>query len=129
PPARDARDVVPEEANRSTVGTQLPRDEVEERGLAGAVRTDDEPALARLDGEADRGRHAKPPEGLVEAAHGERAHRPASCRGGIAAAAACGRHLAVDRRTRRPRPGTSPSGMNTTMRTKMAPRTKFQRSM
>jgi hypothetical protein len=48
--ARHASDVAIEERDRAGVGRELAGDQVEERGLPGAVGADDEPALAGLDG-------------------------------------------------------------------------------
>src|SRR6185503_8054755 len=48
---------------------------------------------------------------------------------GHPAAVARGRSAATARRQRRTVPGTNPSGMKTTITTKIAPSTKFQRSM
>jgi hypothetical protein len=47
--ARDLGDVVAEEFDRSAIGRKLSGDQIEQRRLARAVRTDDQPALAGLD--------------------------------------------------------------------------------
>ena len=79
------------------------------------------------DREVDRGGDAQAAERLVQVAHLERGHGPASrFRAG---AGARGPRIAMAQRQNRTQPGTSPSGMNTTISTKMAPSTKFQRSM
>src|SRR5262245_41749557 len=142
PAARHARDVAPEERDRARVGSKLSGDEVEQRGLARAIGADDQAPLSRLDEEIHTGRDPEAPERLLEATHGERAHRPAFSPGagtraasaaGVRAASGAGpaprgRRAPVAKRQRRAVPGTSPSGMKTTITTKMAPRTKFQRS-
>src|SRR5215469_15725894 len=74
-PRGEPRDVAAEEGDRAAIGFELAHDEAEERGLAGAVRADDEAALARLDGEIDGGGDAQPTEGLGKTADGERGHR------------------------------------------------------
>ena len=51
--ARHARDVVAEQLDRAAVGREFAGDQVEQRGLAGAVRADDQPPLARRDVEID----------------------------------------------------------------------------
>src|SRR5439155_12565531 len=48
--------------------------EIEQRRLAGAVRTDDQPALPRLDREVHARGHAQAAERLVEMTNGQRAH-------------------------------------------------------
>ena len=53
-----------------------------------------------------------------------RAEAPGADTGAVAR----GRHALAAHRQSRTVPGTKPSGMKTTMTTKMAPRTKFQRS-
>src|SRR5712692_8982431 len=111
PAAGHLRDVPIEEGDGAAVRAELAGDEVEQRRLARAIRADDEPALPRLNAQAHVGGDAEAAEPLLEPANGQRAHRPRT------------------RRASRTAPGTSPSGMNTTMATKMAPRTKFQRSM
>jgi hypothetical protein len=74
--ARHARDVAIEERDGAGVRRELPGDQVEERGLAGPVGADDEPALARLDDQIDARGDAQPAERFVETADGERAQRP-----------------------------------------------------
>jgi len=73
PPARDTRDVLVEQSDRAAVGRELARDQVEERGLAGAVGADDEPALAGLDRQVDARRDAQSAERLAEVANRQRA--------------------------------------------------------
>src|SRR5262249_31771955 len=121
-------DVAVEELDRATVGRELSGDEIEQRRLAGAVGADDEPALARLYRERHSVGHAQAAEGLVELFYGERGHRPPSSRGRRAATPR-GRAAAIAHRPRRAAPGTSPSGMKMTIATKIAPSTKFHRSM
>src|SRR5262249_45854784 len=116
--ARDARDVPIEERDRAAVGPELAGDEVEERGLAGAVRADDESPLAGFDAEVDGGGDAQAAERLLEATQGERGHGPRSSPAAPTGATARGRAIAVAQRASRAVPGTSPSGMKMTMTTK-----------
>src|SRR5262245_5024362 len=129
PTARHARDVAVEERDRPAVGLELAGDQVEQRGLPRAIGPDDEPPLARLDGERHVGGDPEAAERLAEVLHAERAHRPPSLPGAGTTAASRGRPAARAQRQSRAVPGTSPSGMNTTMTTKIAPSTKFHRSM
>ncbi len=130
--ARHLGDVAVEQLDRAAVGKKLAGDEIEQRGLAGAVRPDDQPALARLDFQIDVGGDAQAAERFAQALDGKRGHGF----GSTAGAAGCvtgttffvpliARHAERDSRAM---PGTRPSGMNTTMATKMAPSMKFQRT-
>src|SRR5262249_37777357 len=116
-----------EQQDRPAVRRELSHDEVEQRGLAGAVRTDDQPPLARLDDEIDVGGDAQAAERLAEPVDDERGH-------GVAPAPSAAPALRRPRSERHPirhsraLPGTRPSGMKRTMSTKMAPSMKFQRS-
>ncbi len=111
-------------AGRSRVGLRAPR----QRRYSGVART-----AAPLLHPLQRARERRPAH--PESRHAEgRSRAPARGRPGAAtprhpAAVARGRIAAIARRQRRTVPGTSPSGMKTTMTTKMAPRTKFHRSM
>ena len=107
-----ARDLAPEDADRARVAAQVAGDEVEERGLAGAVGPDDEPALARHHLERDVVRRRQPAEGLAQSPHRERRRHG---RGRL-------------RATRRRTPGTIPCGMKITMPTNTNPSSMFQRS-
>jgi hypothetical protein len=71
--AGHSRDVLVEQGDRAAVGGQLAGDQVEERGLAGAVGADDEPALAGLDEQVDVGRDTQPAERLRQLADRQRA--------------------------------------------------------
>ena len=125
-----ARQLLAEQRDRAAIGPHLAGDQVEERGLAGAVGADDEAAFAGLDAQADRAGDAQAAEGFVEIADDQRAHgASAFCEGPPAAGAAGGRSALSAQRARRTEPGTSPSGMNTTMATKIAPSSMFQRSI
>src|SRR5258706_16339778 len=112
--ARHARDVPAQQVNRAAVRRELPGDEVEQRGLAGAVRADDEPPLARLDVEIDVGGDAQAAERLAELVDGERAH-------GFGSALPAMTMLRRLRNARQPCrhsravPGTRPSGIRMTM--------------
>ena len=78
PAARHAGDVAVEQPDRAAVGRELAGDQVEQRGLAGAVRADDQPPLARLDGEVDAAGDAQAAERFAQAVDGERGHGFAS---------------------------------------------------
>src|SRR5580704_2268855 len=130
--ARRPRDVAVEQLDRAGVGLQLAGDQIEQGGLAGAVRADDQAALARLDFEIDVGGDAKAAERFAQAFDGKRGHGFGSAAGAGGCvtgttffAALIARHAERDSRAM---PGTRPSGMNTTMATKMAPSMKFQRT-
>ena len=56
------------------VGRDLAGDEIEQRGLAGAVGADDQAPLARLDREVDIGGDAQAAERLAQVIDGERGH-------------------------------------------------------
>src|SRR5579862_380893 len=124
--ARQPRNVTVEQQNSAAVGRKLAGDEVEQRRLAGPVGTDNQPALARLNREIDVLRDVQPAERLVQPPDGQRGHdfcpSIVGCAGKLRRFAS--RHAA---RVRRTVPGTSPSGMNTTIATKIAPSMKFQR--
>src|SRR5262249_53612646 len=126
--ARHAGDVAVEQRDRPTVGLELACDQVEERRLPRAVGPDDQAPLARLDLERHVGGDAEAAERLAEMVHAERAHRPPSPPRAGTAAAPRGRPAARAQRQTRTVPGTSPSGMNTTIRPKIAPSTKSQRA-
>ena len=127
-------DVPAEERDRPAVGPELAGHQVEERRLARAVRADDQAPLALRHREIHRGGDEQAAEGLRQALHRQRGRRAAH-RARLLARRGHRRHRprrggrAVTRRHSRAAPGTSPSGMKTTIATKMAPRTKFQRSM
>ena len=74
PAAGHARDVAAEQRDRAAVGRDLAGDQVEQRGLAGAVRADDQAPLAGLDREVDVGGDAQAAEGLAQRFDGERGH-------------------------------------------------------
>src|SRR5580692_4131782 len=131
--ARHLGDVAVKQLDRAAIGKKLAGDEIEQRGLAGAVRADDQPALAWLDFQADVGGDAQAAARFAQALDGKRGHGFGSTTGaaGCVTGAAFGfapliaRHAERDSRAM---PGTRPSGMNTTMATKMAPSMKFQRT-
>src|SRR4051794_14136841 len=98
------RDLFAEQENIALVDGQVARDQVEERGLAGAVGADDQAALAGLDGQRDAVDRRQATEGLVQVRDLKRSHSLFA-------------------------PGTTPSGMNTTIATKTKPSSMFQRSI
>src|SRR5579884_569993 len=109
--------------DRAAVRVQLAGDEIEQRGLTGTVRADDQAAFARFDRKAHVIGDAQPAEGLAQCADRERCH-------GLICVIDAGctrlsrRHNERDSRIV---PGTKPSGMNTTIATKIAPSMKFHR--
>src|SRR5262249_16020609 len=121
-------DVASKQRNVAAVGGELAGNQIEQRGLAGTVGADDQPALARVDGKAHIGGHAQAPNGLIEGGDRERRHRdasgPAADTGALLPRSACQplRHSLTE-------PGTRPSGMKLMMRIKITPSTRFQRSM
>src|SRR2546421_3219840 len=74
PAARGARDVASHELDRTAVGRDLPRDQVEERGLAGAVGADDQPPLADRDVEIDACGDTQAAESLAQGSDSEGGH-------------------------------------------------------
>ena len=115
---RQLEQLLTEQLHRTGVGRKVARHQIEERGLAGAVRADDQPPLSRHHAERDLLRRGQAAKALVEADHFER-----------------GRHtrrsfLGVRQRSHSCRsPGTKPNGMNMMTITKIAPSSEFQRSM
>src|SRR5262245_44055209 len=108
----EPRDVLSEEMDGARVAPQVPGEQVEERGLAGAVGLVAQAPLAGHDLE----RHAVDPqqsaEGILHPADPE-----------------SGRHRPFERDYQRRTPGTMPSGMKMTITTNTKPRSMFQRSM
>ena len=123
-----AQEFLPEQPDRTGIGGEVAGDQVEQRGLAGPVRADDQAALARHDGERYvlRGRQAA--EALAEMRDLERGRR--HCAGSDAVPRAALRPLMrfCNRRHACVQPGTRPYGMNMITTTKMRPSSVFQRS-
>src|SRR5207249_9475101 len=103
-PGRKARDLLDEVHDAARVAREIAGEEFEERGLAGAVRADDQAPLARRDLERYIVDGGKPAERPLQALDAKR------------------RHILLT-------PGTTPSGINTTMNTNTKPSSMFQRSM
>src|SRR5215470_7719100 len=125
-PTRCARNVLSEQRDRSRVGCEFSGDQIEQRGFAGAVRTDDESPLAGLDRKVDALGDAKAAERFRQSGDGQRRHGGAP---GVGLRA--GRSTRQRRRAKpqiRTEPGTNPSGMKLMMATKMTPSTRFQRT-
>src|SRR3989442_110801 len=101
---REAGHVFFKQEDVSGIPRQVAGDQVEERGLAGAVRADDEAPLARRHLERDVVDGRKATKRLSQVLEVKRSHSLFT-------------------------PGTTPSGMNTTISTKTKPRSVFQRSM
>src|SRR5262249_18890952 len=118
-----------EQPDRSRVGRDLAGDQVEQRGLARAVRADDQAPLAGLDRERDIARDAQAAERLAQVVEGERGHGLRSAAGRAAAPLNRAPRPRQAERASRTEPGTSPSGMKVIIRTKMTPSTRFQRTM
>ncbi len=129
--ARRAGDVAAEQRHRAGVGRDLAGDEIEQGGLAGAVRSDDQTAFAGGDVKTDIGGDAQAAERLAQIADGKRGRGhgfgPVADAAVLPAVLFCRFAACHAERVSRTAPGTSPSGMNTTMATKMAPSMKFQR--
>src|SRR6476659_8897908 len=125
--ARNARDVLPEQLDGARVGCDLAGDQVEQRGLAGAVRPDDQPPFARRDVEIDVAGDVQSAERLTQPRDRERTHCVGSVSPGMLGLFLSRRPKAS--RTSRAVPGTSPSGIRMTMATKTKPSSIFQRSM
>jgi hypothetical protein len=60
------RDFLVEKEDLSRIAAQVPGDQIEERGLPGAVRADDQPPLALLDLERDVVDGGQAAEGLLQ---------------------------------------------------------------
>src|SRR5437868_9553825 len=125
--ARRAGDIAAEQRDRAAVGRDLAGDQIEQRGLTGAIGTDDQPPLARRDIEIDVRGHAQTAERLVQTIDAERGH------GGGAPTLPRTGELLRSRNARQPifqmrtDPGTKPSGMKVMMATKITPSTRFTR--
>src|SRR4029079_2174839 len=72
--ARHAGNILAQQVNRARVRRELAGDQIEQGGLARAVRADDEPPFARLDLEIDIGGDTQAAERLAELVDDERAH-------------------------------------------------------
>src|SRR6185312_9193994 len=127
--ARQAGDVFAEEPDAAAIRPELAGDEVEQRRLARAVGADDQAALARRDIEVHIGGDTQAAEGFDQVAQLERAHPALPPPVRSAAAARGPRRRDQAHRHSRTEPGTKPSGMKMTMATKIAPSTRFQRSI
>src|SRR5258708_4096183 len=101
---REPADLFAEQLDRPGVAREIAGEEIGERGLAGAVRPDDQPPFPGLNTQGNVGDRRQAAEGLLQVLDTKRFH-----------------NLFV--------PGTTPSGMNTTMNTKTKPSSMFQRSM
>src|SRR6266851_4175404 len=100
---REVGDVFSKQDDVSGIARQVAGDQVEERGLAGAVGADDQAPLARRHLERDIADGRQAAERFPQVLEAKRSHSLFT-------------------------PGTTPSGMNTTMRTKTKPSSMFQRS-
>ena len=119
-----SRNIAVEQSNRPGIGREFPGDQIEQRGLTCAVWADDQATFALLDVEIHIAGHAQPAEGFGEPVYDQSAH----CRGPAVIGKLALLLPRQSERVSRTAPGTRPSGMNTTIATKMAPSMKFQRS-
>src|SRR5262249_37526710 len=103
PVGREAGHRPLEQRDAAGVGRQVSGDEVEERGLAGAVGADNEAPLSRRDLERHAVDGGQATERFLQVLDLKRRHSLCT-------------------------PGTTPSGMNTTMTTNTMPISMFQRS-
>src|SRR5258708_32845616 len=101
---REAPDFGAKERDGPRVTRKIDGQQIEERGLARTVGPDDQAPLARRHGERDIGDRRQAAEGLLQVLETKRFHSLWN-------------------------PGTTPSGMKTTIRTKTKPSSMFQRSM
>src|SRR5260370_40757121 len=102
-------DVLSEQRDRARVGCELSGDQIEQRGLAGPIGTDDETPLAGLDRKVDALGDTKAAERFRQSGDGQRRHG-----GAPAAGLRAGRRSRQRRRAKpqiRTAPGTNPSGM------------------
>src|SRR5258708_1959785 len=112
---RELGDVGSEQSDLSRIRPHVTADLVEQRGLAGAVRTDDQAALARPYCERYVLRHHKSAERLLQV---DDLERIVGCRG-------CHR---VPLRSNLLKPGTIPVGITRTMNRNTRPSSMFHRS-
>src|SRR5438270_4048443 len=108
--------VLPKKPDRPGGRAQVAGDLIEQRGLAGAVRTDDEPALSGIDAHRYILSRRQAAEELCEVDDFQSRNL---------------RHLPPPRGrvSRRFSPGTIPSGITSTMSTNTKPSSMFQRSI
>ena len=123
------RDVAAEQGNRAAVGCDLAGNQVEERGLAGAVGTNNQAPLARFHDQFDIGGDAQAAERLAQRFDGQRAHGLRSLAGRATHPLSRARTDCDAARHSRTEPGTRPSGMKLMIKMKITPSTRFQRSM
>src|SRR5262245_66477485 len=121
-----AHELLPEQPHRTGIGGEVAGDQVEEGGLARPVRTDDQPPLARHDGERDVLRRRQAAEALAQMRDLERGRR--HCAGSEAVPPAALRALKrfCNRRHACVQPGTRPYGMNMITTTKITPSSGVQ---
>ena len=125
PLGRHAHQFLAEQLHRTGIGGQIAGDEIEQRGLAGAVRADDQPAFARHHLQRDIPGRRQAAETLVQAVDDERGRHSA---GSAAGAGVFGLLRFAKRSQSARKPGTSPSGMKMMTAMKVAPSRVFQRS-
>src|SRR6185369_2788097 len=120
------RDGFAQQRDAARVGGQVARDQVEQRGLAGAVGADQQVPLALLDPQVDRARDLQPAEGLAQIGDfDDGAHVVFSSGPDFS----MGRAVRRRGRRRRASPATMPPGMNITMMMNTKPSSMIHRSM
>src|SRR5689334_10169365 len=127
PPAWHLGDVMTKQMYRTGIRGQFSCNQVEKRGLSGAIGSDDQPALARFYIEVDAVRDAQAAERFAQSGNSQRAHGFAPAPLGTLPVSLWRLRQII--RHKRALPGTSPSGIKMTIATKIAPSRKFQRSM
>src|SRR4029453_18560036 len=127
-----AQQLLSEQPDRAAVGGEIAGDQVEQRGLAGAVRADDQAPLARHHAQRHVLGCGQPAEPLAQMRDFERRYRRrrGHCADSDAVWLVVLRALArfAHRRHSCVQPGTRPEGMNTITTTKITPSSVFQRS-
>src|ERR1700760_343966 len=115
PIGRRMSNISPEQPDHPGIRPQIAADLIEQRGLAGAVRSDDQPALARPHFQGHILRDDQAAKGLLEVHDFKcvlRAHRASPRSAAISLV----------------NPGTMPAGITRTMKRNTSPSSMFQRS-
>jgi len=127
--ARHMRDIAAEQEDRAAVGRQFAGNQVEQGGLAGTVRSDDQAPFPGFDGKIDVAGDVQAAERFAQSVDGERGHDFGPAVSATATSFARWRSTRHPMRHSRAVPGTRPSGMKMTIATKIAPSIKFHRSI
>src|SRR4051794_36208171 len=123
--------VLPEDPDLALRRREVARDEIEERGLAGAVGPEQQPPFSSRNTHRDIADGRQPAEEAIKSGDLQNRcrHRAGSLAMEGASAALSARGRLLKERTQRVMPGTRPSGMNKTITTKMTPSRISQRVM